>query len=540
MAASEKLDSKVENNEEKRTLRLIGIGKSFPGVRALDNVSLKIASGQVVALVGENGAGKSTLVKILAGVHSPDDGRLEIDGQTSELPTPQEARAVGISIIHQHLSLVPNLSVTENMFLGRELRLGRTGLMRRRMMRREVGRLLEELNLKVDPDAQVADLTVGQRQMVEVAKAMLGEAWLIVMDEPTSALSNRERDQLYELVGRLVERGVGILYISHKMDEIYHVASQAIVLRDGQQVGEADLNETDESTLIEMMVGRQVDDIFPHTEAEVGDVVLSVENLSDGELLKDATFSIRSGEMVVLSGLMGSGRSEALQCVFGLSEIKAGKLVLFGEEIKSHTPKSMSSRSVAYIPEDRHEAGIFPAMAAKHNISSIWMRSHNRVGVIDTQQEGQLAQRIIEQLNVRPPNAESLVRSFSGGNQQKVVLGRWFATDPKVLLLDEPTRGVDVGAKPEIHQLVGDLKARGVAIVMVSSELPEVLGVADRIVVMHEGRTVAELERGATEQEIMKYAVTGTKDVSDSDAVDDEPKHSSGEAENKEEMTSGE
>ena len=237
---------------------------------------------------------------------------------------------------------------------------------------------------------------------------------------------------------------------------------------------------------------------------------------------------------------MGSGRSEALQCVFGLSEIQAGKLMLFGEEVKSHTPQSMSSRSVAYIPEDRHKAGVFPAMAAKHNISSVWMRNHNKAGVIDAQQEGQLAQHIIEQLNVRPPNAESLVRSFSGGNQQKVVLGRWFATDPKVLLLDEPTRGVDVGAKPEIHQLVGDLKARGVAIVMVSSELPEVLGVADRIVVMHEGRTVAELERGATEQEIMEYAVTGTRDGSDSDAVDDEPKRSRGEAENKEEMTSGE
>ena len=278
----------MKSNGEKRTLRLIGIGKSFPGVRALDDVSLEISSGQVVALVGENGAGKSTLVKILAGVHSPDEGRLEIDGQKLELPSPQEAHAVGISVIHQHLSLVPNLSVTENMFLGRELRLGRTGLIRRRAMRREVGRLLEELNLKVNPDAQVADLTVGQRQMVEVAKAMLGEAWLIVMDEPTSALSNRERDQLYELVGRLVERGVGILYISHKMEEIYHVASQAVVLRDGQQVGDAELDETDESTLIEMMVGRQVDDIFPHVEAEIGDVVLSVENLSDGELLKDA------------------------------------------------------------------------------------------------------------------------------------------------------------------------------------------------------------------------------------------------------------
>jgi ribose transport system ATP-binding protein len=495
-----------------RTLKLVGIGKSFPGVRALDNVDLEISSGEIVALVGENGAGKSTLVKVLAGVHEPDDGAVEIDGRITRLQHPDQAYAAGISVIHQHFSLVPVLSVAENMFLGREPRFGLSGLMRRRTMRREAIRLLNELELDVDADAPVESLTVGQRQMVEVGKAMLGQAWLIVMDEPTSALSNRERDQLYALIERLVNRGVAILYISHKMEEIFHLASKAVVLRDGRHVGDADLSATTEADLVEMMVGRKVDEVFPRTEAQAGDVVLRVENVSDGGLLRDASFSVKSSEIVVLSGLMGSGRSEVLECVFGLSKVDSGKVEIAGEELEDHSPQAVAARGVAFIPEDRHEAGIVATMSTQHNLGLIWTRKHNKGGVVSPRAERTVAKDLIGRLNVRPPEPDNVVQSLSGGNQQKVVLGKWLATDPKILLLDEPTRGVDVGAKSEIHKLVGELKTRGVAILMVSSELPEVLGVADRIVVMHEGRSVAELGRGATEQEVMRHALGGVEE----------------------------
>jgi ribose transport system ATP-binding protein len=494
-----------------RTLELKGVGKSFPGVRALDNVGLEISSGEVVALVGENGAGKSTLVKVLAGVHEPDEGSIRIDGQERRLQNPDDARAAGISVIHQHFSLVPVLSVAENMFLGRELRLGRSGLMRRRSMLRETSRLLEELELDVDADIPVERLTVGQRQMVEVCKAMLGRAWLIVMDEPTSALSTRERDQLYALIGRLVERGVAILYISHKMEEIFHLASRAVVLRDGRHVGDADLSSTTESDLVEMMVGRQVEEVFPRTEARAGEVVLRVEGLGDGDLLRDATFSVRSGEIVALSGLMGSGRSEILEGVFGLSKLRGGRIEVAGEHLENPSPETLAARGVAFIPEDRQEAGIVPDMSTQHNLGLVWTRGRSRGGFVSPRAERTMARSLIGRLNVRPPNPDGAVKSLSGGNQQKVVLGKWLATEPRLLLLDEPTRGVDVGAKSEIHRLVGELKTRGVAILMVSSELPEVLGVADRIVVMHEGRSVAELERGTTEQEVMRHALGGVE-----------------------------
>src|SRR5919112_2975979 len=451
--------SNTPSTGEARTLRLTGVGKSFPGVRALDDVDLDISSGEVVALVGENGAGKSTLVKILAGVYEPDDGSVEIDGRTTRLHHPDEARAAGISVIHQHFSLVPVLSVAENMFLGREPRFGMSGLLRRRAMRREVTRLLDELELDVDADAPVESLTVGQRQMVEVGKAMLGQAWLIVMDEPTSALSNRERDQLYALIERLVERGVAILYISHKMEEIFHLASKAVVLRDGRHVGDVDLSATTEANLVEMMVGRQVGEVFPRTEAQAGEVVLRVENLSDGGLLRDASFSVKSGEIVVLSGLMGSGRSEVLECVFGLSRFDGGRVEIAGEELESHSPQAVAARGVAFIPEDRHEAGIVPTMSTQHNLGLIWTRRHNKGGIVSPRAERTVAKSLIDRLNVRPPNPDSAVESLSGGNQQKVVLG-----------------------------------------------------VADRIVVMHEGKSVAELGREATEQEVMRHALGGVEE----------------------------
>jgi ribose transport system ATP-binding protein len=365
--------------------------------------------------------------------------------------------------------------------------------------------LLDDLGLDIDASAPLTSLGVGQRQMIEIAKAMLSDAWLIVMDEPTSALSQRERDHLFTLVRRLTGRGVAILYISHKMDEVYAMASRAVVLRDGRYVGDAPLPGTKEAELIRMMVGRQIETVFPYVPSPVGTVALQANNLSDGQLLKSATFAVHYGELVVLAGLMGSGRTEVLRCIAGLSPIAAGQVTIAGKAL--HRRSVLDTMDLAFVPEDRHAEGIIPAMSVEDNLALVWIRDHSPAGLIPLRRQGQLAEEMIQRLNVRPPDRRRLVRFLSGGNQQKVVLGKWLVTDPKIVLLDEPTRGVDVGAKAEIHTLIAQLKMHGIAILMVSSELPEVLGVADRIVVMHQGRSVAELSHGATEEEVMRYAL---------------------------------
>ncbi len=494
----------VERTGDRHELRVEGIGKSFPGVRALDRVTFAVRSGEVVALMGENGAGKSTLVKVLAGVHQPDDGRLVLDGQTVRFRSPHDAQEAGIRVIHQHFSLVPDLTVAENLFLGEEPRIG--PFVRRRAMTVRARRIIEELGLDVRPGDRLETLSVGRRQMVEVAKAMLSEAWLVVMDEPTSALSNRERDRLYELVDRLLARGVGVLYISHKMEEIFHLAQRVVVLRDGRFVGEKAIDEVDESGLIAMMVGREVDNVFPHVDVEPGDEVLRVEAIADGGLLKDASLHVRAGEVVALAGLMGSGRSEVMRCVAGLDRATEGTIHVRGRELPGGNQLAASEAGVAYVPEDRHLEGFVGAMSVRDNVALAWLRDHSRRGLVPRRRVAELAGETIQRLGVRPADPARAVGTLSGGNQQKVVLGKWLATEPKLLLLDEPTRGVDVGAKSEIHHLIAQLKERGVAILMVSSELPEVLSVADRIVVMHEGRAVGELARGATENDVMELA----------------------------------
>ncbi|HEU4657106.1 MAG TPA: ATP-binding cassette domain-containing protein [Capillimicrobium sp.] len=487
-------------------LRLEGIGKSFPGVRALDGISFTMRSGEVVALMGENGAGKSTLVKVLAGVHPPDDGRLVLDGRPVRFRGPADAQHAGIRVIHQHFSLVPDLTVAENLFLGEEPTWGPLPFVRRRAMTARARAIIDELGLDVRPGDLVEQLTVGRRQMVEVAKAMLSEAWLVVMDEPTSALSNRERDRLYELVDRLLERGVGVLYISHKMEEIFQLAQRVVVLRDGRFVGERPIGEVDERSLITMMVGRDVENVFPHADVEPGEEVLRVESIADGGLLHDASLHVRAGEVVALAGLMGSGRSEVMRCVAGLDRATGGRIVVGGRELPPGDQHAASEAGVAYVPEDRHLEGFVGAMTVRDNVALPWLRDHARRGLVPRRRVAQLADETIERLGVRPADPGRQVGTLSGGNQQKVVLGKWLATEPKLLLLDEPTRGVDVGAKSEIHHLIAQLKQRGVAILMVSSELPEVLSVADRIVVMHEGRAVGELARGATENDVMELA----------------------------------
>lgn len=490
---------------ENHTLRLNNIGKLYSGVRALQQVNFEVSSGEVVSLVGENGAGKSTLVKILSGVITPEEGTLELDGEPIELRNPKDARDAGIGVIHQHYSLVPELTIYENLFIGREETV--TGFLRRTRMKRITKKLLDEFRIGLKPETKIGQLTVGQCQLIEVVKATLGNPWLIIMDEPTSSLSRSESEKLYELIRELTAKNVAILYISHKMEELYRLCNRAVVLRDGKHVGNADLPETDENALINMMVGRNIESIFPYREAKPGDIAIQVDGLSDGGLLKNASFHVRQGEVVVLAGLIGAGRSEVLEAIFGLSSIKHGKLTVFGQEVKRPTPQTMSGMGLAFVPEDRHEAGFVPMLSVRHNMSLSWLRRNNKLGFIPMNEEISLVHNMMDKLNVRPADPDKNTIFLSGGNQQKVVLGKWLVTQPKILLLDDPTRGVDVGAKSEIHQIIAELKAQGVAILMVSSELPEALNVADRIIVMHEGRTVGELAHGATENEVMNYAL---------------------------------
>ncbi|MGK9232099.1 ATP-binding cassette domain-containing protein [Inquilinus limosus] len=488
---------------DRHELRIVGLGKIFPGVKALEDVAFDIRAGEVVALAGENGAGKSTLVKCLSGVHQPDEGGLILDGRPVRLRTPAEAAVAGIAVIHQHFSLVPDLTVAENLFLGREP--GGIAL-RRAEMRRKAQEVIDQFGLGLRPDDRVGNLTVGQRQMVEIAKSMLSEAWLVIMDEPTSALSTRERDRLYELIGRMKGIGCAILYISHKMEEIFTLADRAVVLRDGRFVGERAIRDLDEPALIGMMVGRDIGNVFPHRPVPRGDLLVAVEDIGDGGLLRSASLTVHAGEVVALAGLMGSGRSEVMRCIAGLSAHRAGTIRIGGAELPAGDARRANALGVAYVPEDRHLEGFVGPMSIQDNVTLAWIRAKSALGLVRPSALAAEAGRLIRQLGVRPPDPRKRVGDLSGGNQQKVVIGKWLATRPRVLLLDEPTRGVDVGAKSELHALIAELKAQGAGILMVSSELPEVLGVADRIVVMHEGRTAGELPRGATETEVMALA----------------------------------
>ncbi|MDX3926288.1 MAG: ATP-binding cassette domain-containing protein [Shinella sp.] len=482
---------------------LKGIGKSFPGVKALDGVSFAITSGEVVALAGENGAGKSTLVKCISGVHLPDEGEIAVDGKAVEFHSPNDAK--GISVIHQHFSLSPDLTVAENLFVGREPRT-RFGFLDRARMRRDAQAIMDELSLDIAVDAELRTLSIGRQQMVEIARAVLSDAWFFVMDEPTSALSNRERDQLYDLMGKLKTRGAAILYISHKMEEIFNQCDRVIVLRDGKFIGERRTAETSEAEIVSMMVGRDVGDIFPYISAKVREKAIEVSEVSNGKLLKAASLCVHRGEIVALAGLMGSGRSEVLRLIAGLENTQGGSIRIFGDDQMGGDIKAANRAGIVYIPEDRHLEGFVGTMSIRDNLSLAWIRGNSRFGVLSPRRIALLVQELIGMLGVRPAQPEKMTIELSGGNQQKVVIGKWLATKPKIILLDEPTRGVDVGAKSELHHLIARLKQEGAAILMVSSELPEVLGVADRIVVMREGRSVGELGRGATEEDVMALA----------------------------------
>ncbi|MEA4897451.1 sugar ABC transporter ATP-binding protein [Bacillota bacterium Meth-B3] len=488
-------------------LDMRGISKAFPGVQALNKVSLSAYAGQVLALVGENGAGKSTLMKVLSGVHRMDAGEILLGGAKVDIDSPLTAQRMGISIIYQELNLLGNMDVAENIFVGRELKKGL--FVDKARQHEEARALLREVGLTLDTATPVRLLSTAQKQMIEVAKALSQGARLIIMDEPTSSLTESETETLFEIIRRLKERSVAVIFISHRMNEIFEISDEIAVMCDGEMVGRLKTGEVSEHEVISLMVGREVKDLFVKESAEIGEVVLDVRALSTGALLKDISFTLRAGEILGFAGLVGAGRSEVMRALFGVDRRASGDIYVRGEKADIKSTEDALAYGLALLPEDRKEQGLILGMTVKQNISLAALRKVAAGWFIRNRAEHQLADRYVESLRIKTPGTAQRVLNLSGGNQQKVVLAKWLATGPTILILDEPTRGIDVGAKKEIHALMSALARQGVAIIMISSELPEILGMSDRIVVMHEGRIKGELARGEASQEaIMHMAVS--------------------------------
>ncbi len=482
------------------------IEKSFPGVRALKKVSLQVFPGEVLSVVGENGAGKSTLMKILAGVQAQDSGTLLVDGRPQQFTRVADAMQHGIALIHQELNLADNLDIGANLFLGREPR--RLGLIDEQEIRRRSLELLRRIGLNFAPETLVRELTVGQQQMVEIAKALSINARVLIMDEPTSSLSGAESARLFQVIRDLRQQGVSIVYISHRLAEVQDLSDRAVVLRDGANAGELERGQITHDNLVRLMVGRDVSRIFSRQPCQPGRTVLEVQGVRTTAWPAHAvSFSLRAGEVVGIAGLVGAGRTELLRTLFGIDAPLAGSIVAAGQTLQLRSPQDAIAAGIALVPEDRKQQGIVLDMAIRQNIGLASAHRHSKAGFLSFSTEQAQSQEMCSRLRVRMPNDQARVGNLSGGNQQKVVLGKWLALRPNVLLLDEPTRGIDVGAKQEIYQLMDELAQQGLAVLFVSSELEEILGMSDRVLVMHEGRVTGQLQRDQlSEQAIMKLA----------------------------------
>jgi len=487
-------------------LRVRGVSKAFPGVRALRDVGLEVAAGEVHALVGENGAGKSTLMKILFGVHQPDAGTIELGGRTVTIPSPQAAQRLGISMVHQELSLVPALDVARNVFLGREPARG-PGLVDWPRLYRDARALLDRLGIRLDPRIPVRRLSTAQKQMVEIARALAWRPSLVILDEPTSSLTPAEIDELFRILRGLRDDGVAILYISHRLEELGQIADRVTVLRDGGYVATLDARRTTIPELIRLMVGRSLEQQFPKEVVPLGDEALRVIGLTRRGVLRDVSFAIRASEIVGMAGLVGAGRSETARALFGADPHDAGEVYVRGRRVTVRSPSDAIRAGIGLLPEDRKTQGLVLPLSVATNISLATLPAVSPGGVVRHRLRAALARRFVRDLRIRTPNIAFRTRNLSGGNQQKVVLAKWLASDPRVLIFDEPTRGIDVGAKVEVYHLMTDLARRGVGILLISSELPEVLGMSDRVLVMHEGRIVADLPRTeATQERVIAHA----------------------------------
>jgi ABC-type sugar transport system ATPase subunit len=489
-------------------LEMKGITKRFPGVLALNQVNLTIYPGQVLALVGENGAGKSTLMKILSGVHQMDEGEILMEGKPVQITDPLSSQLMGISIIYQELNVLDNLNIAENIFLGREQRRSRV-FVDKQQMHAKARELLDEVGLNLDTNTLVRNLSTAQKQMIEVAKALSFHSKIIIMDEPTSSLTETETETLFTIIRKLRAMDVAVVFISHKLAEIFAISDEVAVLRDGVSAGRMITAECSENDIVNAMVGRDVQNLFAKEEAEIGDVVLEVRNLSTHGFLKDVNFELRAGEILGFAGLVGAGRSEVMRAVFGIDKRESGEIYVKGQKADIRSPKDALRYGMGFVPEDRKSQGLVLEMSVRQNTTLAALKLVANGGFIQRKLEDEMTDKFVKSLEVKTPSNEQRVKNLSGGNQQKVVIAKWLANSPSILILDEPTRGIDVGAKKEIHQLMSQLAQQGVAIIMISSELPEVLGMSDRIVVMHEGRVKGVLPRSEADQvSIMKLAVS--------------------------------
>ncbi|MQT12225.1 sugar ABC transporter ATP-binding protein [Segnochrobactrum spirostomi] len=488
-------------------LEVEGVRKAFPGVIALDNVSFRVRPGTVHALMGENGAGKSTLMKIIAGVYTPDQGSFRLHGQDIRLTSPLDALEHGIAMIHQELNLMPFMTVAENIWIRREPK-NRFGLIDHGALRRMTADLFAQLNIDIDPEAEVRSLSIASRQMVEIAKAVSFESDVLIMDEPTSALTEHEVEHLFRIIRDLKARGKGIVYITHKMNELFEIADEVSVFRDGRYIGTEPADRVTRDDIIKMMVGREITQMFPKETVPIGDVVLSVRDLCLDGVFRDISFDVRAGEIVGFAGLIGSGRSNVAEALFGVAPATSGTIAIRGERVSIDSPRTAMAHGMAFLTEDRKDTGCFLILDVLENMQmAVLGQRYVRAGFVNEREAARDCEAMRSALRIKTPNLAERIENLSGGNQQKVLIGRWLLTKPKILILDEPTRGIDVGAKAEIHKLITRLAGEGVAVIMISSELPEVLGMSDRIVVMHEGRVTGVLDRAEADQvRIMELA----------------------------------
>ncbi|WP_061962748.1 sugar ABC transporter ATP-binding protein [Demequina aurantiaca] len=493
-------------------LRLDGVAKSFGPVIALKSASLDMLPGSIHALIGENGAGKSTLVKIIAGLYQRDSGVFEYQGNVVDFSNTAQSKDAGIAVIYQEPTLFPDLSVTENIFMGRQPT-GSLGRIDRKAMRATVRDLFSQLGVNIDPDRPTRGLSIADQQIIEIAKAISLDARVLIMDEPTAALSGVEVDRLFKVARGLRDEGRALLFISHRFDEVFALCDTVTVMRDGEYVATSAIAETTVEEMVHQMVGREVATLFPKEPAEIGDEVLKVSNLTEPGVFHDVSFSVRSGEIVALAGLVGAGRSEIAQAIFGVDNYESGTVTINGKSVRKHDPARAMDLGIALVPEDRRKQGVVLDSSVARNITLAIRKTLTKAGLLWPAAENQAASHWAGRLEVKTNALDTTVGTLSGGNQQKVVLAKWLATNPSLLIVDEPTRGIDIGTKSEVHRDLSRLAGQGLAIIMISSELPEVLGMADRVLVVHEGRITAEIDRADATPESVMFAATHSKAV---------------------------
>ncbi|MFE4894325.1 sugar ABC transporter ATP-binding protein [Peribacillus butanolivorans] len=489
-------------------IEMKNIYKAFGQNKVLEGVQFSLEAGEVHALMGENGAGKSTLMNILTGLHKHDQGTIEINGKETSFKDSKEAEEAGMAFIRQELNIWPEMTVLENLFIGKEM-VNAFGVLRNKQMKARANEIFKTLNISLPFDKEAGLCSVGEQQMIEIAKALMTDAEVIIMDEPTAALTDREIEKLFEVMKDLTKKGVSLVYISHRMEEIFAICDRITVMRDGKTVDTKRIEDTNFDEVVQKMVGRELEDRFPHREAHLGEVVLEVKGLTKKGLFEDIHFAVRKGEIVGVAGLMGAGRTEIMRALFGVDQIDSGEITVEGKKVSIRKPTDAVRYGLAFITENRKEEGLILDFSVRENIGLPNLKSFAPSGIVKTEDEKKFAEMMIKRLHVKTSSTETIIGNLSGGNQQKVVIAKWIGTSPKVLIMDEPTRGIDVGAKREIYELMNELTERGISIIMVSSELPEIVGMSDRILVVHEGKIAGELKKQEVTQEKIMALATG-------------------------------